>query len=251
MIPVVVSVGTTHPLNTAGVGLDAIVVRALGARALTIVAGVSAQDALRVYARMPVDPATIDAQFAALHDIAIDAFCVGALLDARSVLAVAGALGEFPGTPVICDPVIAATMGDRLADDATIAAYGELFPHCTLVTPNSDEAARIGGRPIRDAIDVRAATTPLLALGARAVLIKGGHIAGDAVDVFADGTRHVEFRAPRIAQEMRGTGSLLAAAIATRCAFGDDLISAIESARLLVRERIANAIDFAGMRIAY
>jgi hydroxymethylpyrimidine/phosphomethylpyrimidine kinase len=250
--PVVAAVGTTHPLLAAGMLLDVIAIRHLGAQPVAVVAGVSAQTATRVLARAPVAAAAIEAQFDALHDIAVGAFSVGALLDAASVHAVAAGLARFPNVPVICDPVIAASGGDRLADDATLAAMREaLFARCRLLTPNLAEAALLIGRPIGDVAAMRAALPPLLALGPAAVLLKGGHLDGDACDVLGDGPAVTEFRAPRIARDLRGTGSLLAAAIAVRCAFGDALPVAIAAARTFVRERIERGGTFAGMRIAF
>jgi hydroxymethylpyrimidine/phosphomethylpyrimidine kinase len=250
--PVVAAVGTTHPYAAAGLLLDLAAIRFLGAQPVAVVAGVSAQDAGRVLARAPVDAATIAAQFAALAGTPIAAFCVGALLDASSVRAVAAGLGRYPGVPVICDPVIAASGGDRLADDATIAAMrAELFARCTLITPNLAEAALLTGAPIADVPAMHAALPALLALGATAVLLKGGHLTGEACDLFAGAGDVRELRAARIPLDLRGTGSLLASAIAVRCAFGDTLPDAIGVARAFVRERIEHGGTFAGMRIAF
>jgi hydroxymethylpyrimidine/phosphomethylpyrimidine kinase len=250
--PVVAAIGTTHPYASAGLLLDLSAIRSLSAQPVAIVAGVSAQDAGRVLARAPVDAATIAAQFAALDGTPIAAFCVGALLDAASVGAVAAGLGRYPGVPVICDPVIAASGGDRLADDATIAAMRTaLFARCTLLTPNLAEAALLTGAAIGDLAAMHAALPALLALGSAAVLLKGGHLDGDACDLFTDGRDVRELRASRIPLDLRGTGSLLASAIAVRCAFGDALPVAIDRARAFVRERIEHGATFAGMRIAF
>jgi hydroxymethylpyrimidine/phosphomethylpyrimidine kinase len=250
--PVVAAVGTTHPYAVAGLLLDFTAIRALGAQPLAVVAGVSAQDAEHVLARAPVDAAAIVAQFVALDGVAVGAFCVGALLDAASVYAVAAGLERRPGVPVICDPVIAASGGDRLADDATIGAMREaLFPLCTLLTPNLAEAELLTGTRIGDIAGMHAAVPALLELGATALLLKGGHLAGEACDLFAAGGTVRELRAPRIPLDLRGTGSLLASAIAVRCAFGDALPVAIDAARAFVRERIERGTAFAGMRIAF
>lgn len=252
MTPVVAAVGTTHPFGSAGLLLDLTAIRALGAQPYAVVAGVSAQDALRVTAREPVSTTTIVAQFAALGDTPVAAFCVGALLDAESVRAVAAGLARYPTVPVICDPVIAASGGDRLADDATIAALrAALFARCTLLTPNLAEAALLTGTAIDDLAAMHAALPALLALGPAAVLLKGGHLSGDACDVFSDGAVTRDLRAPRLPLDLRGTGSLLACAIAVRCAFGDPLPVAIDVARAFVRERIERGGTFAGMRIAF
>jgi hydroxymethylpyrimidine/phosphomethylpyrimidine kinase len=168
------------------------------------------------------------------------------------VRAVAAGLARSPDVPVICDPVIAASGGDRLADDDTIAALrADLFARCTLLTPNLAEAAMLTGMALADVAAMRAAMPVLLALGPSAVLLKGGHLAGDASDIFADRFSVREWHSPRIPLDVRGTGSLLAAAIAVRCAFGDPLPAAIDVAREFVRERIVRGASFAGMRLAF
>jgi hydroxymethylpyrimidine/phosphomethylpyrimidine kinase len=252
MRPVVAAVGTTHPYASAGVLLDLAVIRTFGARPVAVVAGVSAQDAGRVLARMPVEAATIAAQFDALTGVRIAAFCVGALLDAGSVRAVAAGLARYPGVPVVCDPVIAASGGDRIADDATIRELCRtLIPRCTLLTPNLAEAALLTGSPVTDTASMHAAVPALLALGPAAVLLKGGHLRGEVCDLLADPLGVRELRAPRIARDLRGTGSLLAAAIAARWAFGDANGPAVDAARAFVRECIEHGMPFAGMRVAY
>ncbi len=251
LTPVVASIGTTHPYGITGLLVELTALRSLGVRPVAVVAGVSAQDAAHVYARQPLDPLTIERQFAALATAGVDACSVGALLDAPSVRAVAAGVAAL-GVPAVCDPVIAASGGERLADDATVAEMREtLFPHCSLITPNLDEAGLLIGVRLRTLDDVRAALGALLALGSRAVLVTGGHLGGDPCDVFADGTRVLELRAPRIPGTLRGTGSLLGAAIAARLAHGDDLDAAIVRARDFVRARIAGGTPFAGMRVAF
>jgi hydroxymethylpyrimidine/phosphomethylpyrimidine kinase len=251
MSAVVACVGTTHPLATAGLLLECAVIRSLGARPVAVVAGVSAQTAGAVSAREPVTPATIAAQFDALSGTGVGAFSVGALLDAASVRAVAAGLRGFPGVPVVCDPVVAASGGDRLADDATVAALREdLFAACTLVTPNVPEAAVLTGAAVATLAGVLAAIPALLALGPAAVLVKGGHLTGDAVDVFADRSGVRELRAPRLPETLRGTGSLLGAAVATHCARGAMLLDAVIAGRAFVREAITAGVPFAGMRVA-
>jgi hydroxymethylpyrimidine/phosphomethylpyrimidine kinase len=141
--------------------------------------------------------------------------------------------------PIVCDPVIAASTGERLADDATIAALREgLFPHTYLLTPNLDEAGMLLDMRIGDVAAMHVAARALLRFGARAVLLKGGHLHGDAIDVLAtaEGTR--EFRSPRVAATLRGTGDLLAAALAASLAHGRALPDAVEDARSFVRERL-------------
>jgi hydroxymethylpyrimidine/phosphomethylpyrimidine kinase len=252
MMPVVAAVGTTHPYASAGLLLDLAVIRSFGARPVAIVAGVSAQDAGRVLARMPVEAATIAAQFDALTGVRIAAFCVGALLDPGSVRAVVNGLARHPGVPVVCDPVIAASGGDRLADEATIGEMCRtLFPRCSLLTPNLAEAALLTGSPVDDVASMHAALPALLAFGPAAVLLKGGHLRGEVCDLLGDPLATHELRAPRIARDLRGTGSLLAAAIAARLAFGDALPFAVDAARAFVRECIEHGMPFAGMRVAY
>ena len=248
---VVATVGSTHPLAFAGLGFALLALEEDGVRPVCVVAGVTAQDAAHVYARQAVEPETIAAQFAALEGAGVAAFHVGALLSADAVRAVADGLARFAHVPAIVDPVLAASGGDVLADDATRRALRELLiPRATLVTPNLDEASALLERDVRDVDAMHEAAGALIAAGAGAALVKGGHLAGDPVDVFADAHGSRALHAPRIDGILRGTGDLLAATIAACVASGAPLPEAIERARRRVREAIARGTTFAGTRVA-
>ena len=248
---VVATVGTTHPLAFAGLGFALLALAADDIRPVCVVAGVSAQDGSCVLERAAVDAATIRAQFAALRDTGVGAFHVGALLTAEAVHAVADGLATYPDVPAVVDPVLAATGGDALADAAALTALRDvLLRRATLLTPNLDEAGALLARPVANVGAMHDAASALQALGARAVLVKGGHLAGDAVDVLADASGTRELRSPRVAGTMRGTGDLLAVTIAAWLARGAELHESIERARRRVGAAIASAVPFAGTRVA-
>ncbi len=180
----------------------------------------------------------------------MDAFHVGALLSAAAVFAVAAALDDFPGAPVVVDPVLAAGGGDALGDEATREALRDaLFPRAALITPNLDEASAFVGRPVRDVAAMRDAAAELVGCGAQAVLVKGGHLAGDAIDVLADRQVIRELVAPRMDAEVRGSGDLLATSIAASLANGATIAEAVEHARRRVRTALACGVPFAGTRV--
>jgi hydroxymethylpyrimidine/phosphomethylpyrimidine kinase len=246
-VTVVATVGTTHPLAFAGLTFAALALANEGVRPVCVVAGVTAQDAARVTARAAIDAATIRAQFAALREANVQAFHIGALLSADAVHAVAAALADYPAIPVVLDPVLAASDGDRLGDAAVRGALREaLVPLATLVTPNLDEAGALLDGPITDIDAMRDAAVAFVALGANAALIKGGHLDGDPTDVYADANGVRTLTSHRVAGTLRGTGDLLAVTIAAGLARGASLTEAIEHARHRVREAIARAIPFAG-----
>jgi hydroxymethylpyrimidine/phosphomethylpyrimidine kinase len=249
--PVVATVGTTHPLAFAGLVFAALAIADDGARPVCVVAGVSAQTASHVTALRVIDPPAIAAQFAALLGAGVAAFHVGALVSAEAVRAVAAGLALFPGVPLVVDPVLAASGGDALADARTADALrDDLIPLATVVTPNLAEAGALLGHSVLDVAAMRDAAAAFVALGARAALVKGGHLSGDAVDVLAHGDEFRTFASPRIGAELRGTGDLLAVTIASELARESDLPAAIEAARARVRDAIETGEAFAGTRVA-
>lgn len=248
-LTVICSIGTTHPWNVAGVGLDARVCAHLGARNVAVVAGVSAQGS-GVAAQSAVAPEIILAQMRSVGDANVAAYRVGALLAPETVFAVASGLATSR-LPVVCDPVIATSHGAVLADDATVEALrAGLFSRCTLVTPNLHEASRLCGFPVNDRPTMAGAAHTLVERdGASAALITGGHLDGEATDVLYYDGRITAFEGPHIEGGMRGSGCILAAAIATYLGRGEGLIDAIETARALVRDAIAHAIEWNGERV--
>ncbi len=256
-MPLVLSIGATEPWNAAGLGLDIRALAACGARALTIVCGVTAQDRGGLCGAGAIAPDLIAAQLRAIDEAPLGAVRIGALIDRASVEAVAAWLErrEADGrrVPVAYDPVLGPTGGGAFADRTTLAAIVErLVPLVDLIAPNLAEIARLTESAMPDSADAMAhAGASLRARGARAVLVTGGHLADDPTDVRVsdDGTR--TFVGSRIAGTLRGTGCLLTCALAAEFARGADLDAAIVYARAFVRDRFANAIDVAGMRVAY
>jgi hydroxymethylpyrimidine kinase/phosphomethylpyrimidine kinase len=238
----VCSIGTTDPWNAAGLGLDARILPQCGVRPVMVVAAVSAQDASGVRLVAAMQPDAIAAQWAALSTSGIGAVRVGALYGAAAVRTVAAFLAAA-GLPVVYDPVLAASAGGRFADDATVDAIRTvLLPVVTVCAPNLAEASELAGVAVRTERDMGSAAEALRAFGCAAVLITGGHLETDPVDVLLDAAGRTRFAAPRIARAMRGTGCVLAAALAAELAKGKDIRSAVETARAFVRAKIAGAV---------
>ena len=149
-------------------------------------------------------------------------------------------LGE---TAPVVDPVVRSTSGhDLIDDDALTALKRELLPLARVATPNVPEAERITGTKIANEDDMRRAAAVMRDMGARAVLVKGGHLAGDALDLLDDGGDVRLFRAPRIASDStHGTGCTLAAAIAACLARGYGLAESVDAAKRFVTAAIRRA----------
>jgi hydroxymethylpyrimidine/phosphomethylpyrimidine kinase len=230
----------------AGIQADLKTFAALGCYGTTAITALTAQDTHGVAALHPVPADVVKAQIrAVVEDIGVDAVKLGMLHTREIVEVVAWAIDRYALPHVVLDPVLAATSGDALAAPSLVGAMvRELFPRVALVTPNLDEAARFLGRAVAgiDALDGTA--DALLALGARAVLLKGGHLAGDElVDVLAvagDGGGHRRHASPRIvSRNLHGTGCTLASAVAAHLALGHALPEAVVRARDFVRGAIA------------
>jgi hydroxymethylpyrimidine/phosphomethylpyrimidine kinase len=180
---------------------------------------------------------------AVLEDIGVDAVKIGMLHSPEIVHTVASAIDRHGLMHVVLDPVMVATSGAVLVDSPAIAALvSELFGRTALVTPNLDEASLLVGRTLTSEADMQVAAQELLAKGARAVLLKGGHLAGDVVSDLLQvaGSAPHWMRAPRIATaNTHGTGCTLSSAIAAHLALGMSLIDAVEAARTYVRGALA------------
>jgi hydroxymethylpyrimidine/phosphomethylpyrimidine kinase len=182
-----------------------------------------------------------------VSDIPPHAAKTGALGRADIIEAVAERARAFR-FPLVVDPVMVSKHGlPLLADDAVDALVGRLLPHAALVTPNLPEAARLTGLPVEDAAGMERAARAIHAMGARAVLVKGGHLAESAMDLLLADGRVTVFPGERIeSTHTHGTGCTLAAAITARLARGDSPVEAVAGARRFVREAIATAPRLGG-----
>jgi hydroxymethylpyrimidine/phosphomethylpyrimidine kinase len=164
----------------------------------------------------------------------------GMLANAEIVAAVAEAVARLAVPHLVVDPVMVAKSGDSLLDPGAQRAYVErLFPLASVLTPNLLEAEAFLGHRVRSLDEMRQAARELKGKGPKAVVVKGGHLTGDAVDVFFDGERLEELSAPRIAtRNTHGTGCTFSAAIAARLALGDATLEAVRGAKEYLTEAI-------------
>jgi hydroxymethylpyrimidine/phosphomethylpyrimidine kinase len=234
MIPVALTIAGSDPSGGAGIQADLKTFQAHGVYGEAVIALLTVQDTHGVREVSPVSERFIAAQLEALWgDIPPLAAKTGALASAEAMRVVADA---FRGRdcPLVVDPVLRPTAGAVFSGDDALRAFREwLLPVATLVTPNADEAQALTGLAVTDVDSALRAAQLLVSQGTQAVLIKGGHFAGDPTDVLVaeDGTEMV-LRAPRIAtRHTHGTGCTYSAAITAQLALGRDLASAVRRAK--------------------
>ena len=212
--------------------------------ALPMLTAVTAQNTRGVTAIHGVPPQMLRDQIdAVIGDIGAHAVKIGMLHAPEIVEVVAEAIDRHALRQVVLDPVMVATSGATLIETPAIAALvRELFPRAELITPNLDEAALLVGHPLHTPEDMAAAADILLQQGARAVLLKGGHLPGETVvDLLAMATgERYRMEAPRIRSgNTHGTGCTLSSAIAAQLALGAGLPEAVRRARAYVRGALA------------
>jgi len=232
----------------AGIQADIKTITALGGYAATAITAVTVQNTLGVTGVHPIPLEVIAAQArAVLDDIGADAIKTGMLGDAAVVETVAQVLDHAGGVPAVVDPVMVAKGGASLLAEAAIGAVKSLMiPRAALLTPNAPEAAALTGMTVETTDDLRRAGEALLTLGARAVLMKGGHVAGDrVVDVLMTAAGETTFEGERIqTRHTHGTGCTLASACATGLAKGLKLEEAVAEAWNYVHEAMLRAPGF-------
>jgi hydroxymethylpyrimidine/phosphomethylpyrimidine kinase len=228
----------------AGIQADLKTVTALGGYAATAITAITVQNTLGVSAAYPVPPAVIEAQArAVLDDIGADVIKTGMLGDAEAVEVVARLLDDA-GLPAVIDPVMVAKGGARLlADEAVAPVRNLLVRRAALLTPNAPEAETLTGLSVETADDLRRAGEALLAMGAGAVLMKGGHIAGERVtDILMTPYGETIFEGERIeTRHTHGTGCTLASACAVGLAQGMSMEAAAARAWDYVHRAILQA----------
>jgi hydroxymethylpyrimidine/phosphomethylpyrimidine kinase len=212
-----------------------------GVHGMSAITAITAQNSLGVQGAWPLDPAIVTAQLrSVIDDIGVDAVKTGMLGSAAVTEVVADGLRGLT-VPLVVDPVAVSKHGDPLLDaDAVEGLCRRLLPLATIVTPNLDEAAVLTGAVVTDLGDMREAAQVLLAMGPAWVLVKGGHLAGDPVDLLTDGTDELLVGGPRLDNaHTHGTGCSLASAIASRLALGQGVPEAVSGARVWLQGAIA------------
>ena len=238
---VVLTVAGSDSGGGAGIQADLRTFAAHGVHGTSAITAVTAQNSVAVLDWVALDPRMVVAQMEAVaSDMPVAAVKTGMLATAAIATAVAEAIQRLRLPLVVVDPVMVAKSGDRLLDRDAETAYRErLLPLATVVTPNLPEAEALLGRPVRTLPEMREAARALHALGPRAVVVKGGHLEGDAVDVFWDGERMEDLPAPRIATpNTHGTGCTYSAAITAGLACGLSLLHAIDRAKKFVTKSV-------------
>jgi len=234
----------------AGIQGDIKTVAALGGYAATAITALTAQNTLGVFKLFPVSPDFVAQQMrVVLSDIGADAIKTGMLHTAAVIEVIAEVFDDYGiGIPLVIDPVMVSKSGTPLLDtDAVLALKRRLLPHAEIVTPNLPEAMVLTGMSeIRDASDMRRAADLIRSLGARSVLIKGGHLESDEIiDLLSTDEDEIIFQSTRIhTPHTHGTGCTLASAIATSLAQGYPLRDGVARARAYLEQAILTAPGF-------
>lgn len=246
MIPNLLSIAGSDPSGGAGIQADLKTFSALGCYGMAALTALTAQNTRGVSSVHVPPPEFLAAQLDALFaDVRIDAVKIGMLATGDMVRTVARCLSAHPGIPVVLDPVLVATSGDSLGTpDVVDAIVSHLLPMASVVTPNLAEAARLSGLDaIADEDSMREAAGLIQARGARAVLVKGGHLGGGAaVDLLSEGAEIQFFHAPRVeTPNTHGTGCTLSSAIACYLAKGLALADAVDAAKAYLTAAISES----------
>lgn len=243
--PSVLTIAGSDSGGGAGIQADLKTFSALGCYGTSAITAITVQNTLGVKATHGIPPEIVYGQIkAVMEDIRPAAIKLGMVHSAEVAIAIAEILADYRDTPVIFDPVMAATSGEKLSSDDTIALFKtRLFPLMTLITPNLDEAEVLTLERINNPEQMSKAAKTLLKTGCNAVLIKGGHLKGDKVfDIYHDlagngRSFESEFLETR---NLHGTGCTLSSAIAAYITLGYSLTTAIEKAR----KYVFNAIKY-------
>jgi hydroxymethylpyrimidine/phosphomethylpyrimidine kinase len=239
-VRVALTIAGSDPSGGAGIQADLKTFHQFGVYGEAAVTLITVQNTLGVERVECLPPDLVSAQIrAVIDDIRPQAAKTGALGNAEVVEAVAALAANFD-FPLVVDPVLSGTQGARLASENTLRAICELLvPRAYLLTPNLAEASALAGFPVEDANEMRKAAERLVALGANAVLVKGGHLADRAADVLLVGDVWHEVSAARIETvHTHGTGCTYSAAITAGLALGNTLPVAVARAKAFVTEAI-------------
>ena len=237
---VALTIAGSDPSGGAGLQADLKTFHRFGVYGEAVPTLITVQNTRRLTCVEHLAPDLVTAQIrAVVEDIPPHAAKVGALGSRAVVKAVAGEAHRF-AFPLVVDPILSGTLGDLLEEGAFDALIQHLLPHAFLLTPNLHEASAVMGFAVADRETMLQAARKMLRLGAKNVLVKGGHLQGDALDLLVTGEGGVhEFTAPRIdTPHTHGSGCTYSAAITAELAKGAELVAAVASAKRFVTEAI-------------
>ncbi|MFI9175208.1 bifunctional hydroxymethylpyrimidine kinase/phosphomethylpyrimidine kinase [Streptomyces lincolnensis] len=246
--PRVLTVAGSDSGGGAGIQADLKTMLALGVHGMSVVTAVTAQNSLGVQGAWELPVEAVRAQYrSVVDDIGVQAVKTGMLASAELVEAVAELIGSTD-VPAVIDPVGVSKHGDPLlAASALDSVRTALLPVATVATPNLDEVAQLTGVRVESESGMREAAEALLSYGPAWVLVKGGHLAGDAVDLLTDGSEEHWLRAPRYDnRHTHGTGCTLASAIASHLARGRSVPEAVAAAKEYVTGAIKAGFALGG-----
>jgi hydroxymethylpyrimidine/phosphomethylpyrimidine kinase len=230
----------------AGIQADLKTFQAHGVFGMTAITAVTVQNTRKVYAIQEISPAIVKGQILCLFDdITIHAVKIGMVSDITLIDAIADALTQVERPPIVLDPVMISKSGYALLkEEAQQALVARLFPLADVVTPNIFEAERLVGHPIGSVAAMQTAAREILALGARKVVVKGGHLGGaQATDILYDGQTFRELTSPRYdTPNTHGTGCTFSSAIAANLALGHPFFEAVAKAKHYISGAIRHAL---------
>ena len=245
-IPVALTIAGSDSGGGAGIQADLKTFAALGVHGTSAITAITAQNTIGVTGILELPTSLIRQQIdAVVDDIGVQAAKTGMLSSPEIIETVAGAIEQHGIEQLVVDPVMVAKGGAKLLRDEAVAALrGRLVPLAAVLTPNLPEASVLLGRLIATLDERRQAARDLVAMGARAAVVKGGHADGDVTDVFFDGTRLVELEGTRIATpNTHGSGCAFSAAITAFLARGADPLDAVREAKAFTTGAIAGALE--------
>jgi len=248
-VPVALTIAGSDSSGGAGIQADLKTFAALGVYGASVITALTAQNTTGVRGIHQVPAEFVTAQIdAVFSDFAVGAVKIGMVAQRASIDAIADGLKRWSPKDVVLDPVMIATSGDRLlAAEAVAALRTKLIPCASVITPNLPETAALLEEPVAASeAAIESQGKRLLAMGCRAVLIKGGHGQGaESIDYLFGADRMLALAAPRIAtQNSHGTGCSLSSAIAAGLAKGEDLETAIRNAKAWISAAISAADRF-------
>jgi hydroxymethylpyrimidine/phosphomethylpyrimidine kinase len=240
----ILTIAGSDPSGGAGIQADLKTMCALGVYGMSVITAVTVQNTQAVYDAQEIDGAIVAGQIKAVfEDIRVDAVKVGMVSNAEIIKAIRESLLQFGARNIVVDPVMVSKSGFNLLREEAVEAVKHLVGIADIATPNIPEAEILAGHQITTNAEIEAAAREIAGLGAKSVLIKGGHRFGtDAEDVLFTAGEFIRLPARRIdTKNTHGTGCTLSSAIASRLGLGDSVVDAVRFAKAYITQAIEDS----------